>query len=78
MADYALIESAVNNKISDLIKKYPGASVVTTGHSLGGALAMISALELRRTFANLKVEVHSYGAPRIGNVHLARHVNNKI
>lgn len=38
---------------------------------------MIAAVELSRSFSN-KIEVHSYGAPRIGNVQLSKHVNNKI
>ena len=38
---------------------------------------MITAVELRRQFT-APIEVHSFGAPRIGNVHLAKHVNNKL
>ena len=52
---------------------------MTTGHSLGGALALIAGIELKRQLgSNLNIEVHSYGAPRIGNVHLAKYINNKI
>ena len=39
---------------------------------------MITAMELRRIFYNIEVEIHTFGAPRIGDVQLARHINNKI
>lgn len=77
-ADYMAVSTTVSNKVQSLLNKYPKARVVTTGHSLGGALATIAGLELKRVFSNLEVEIHHYGGPRIGNVHLARHINNKI
>lgn len=55
MADYVLLEPAINNRLLSLLSKYPTASVLTTGHSLGGALAIISAMEIRRNFANAKI-----------------------
>jgi hypothetical protein len=72
------VAATVNNKVQTLLNKYPGARVVTTGHSLGGALATIAGLELRRVFYNVEVEIHHYGAPRVGNVHLSKHITNKI
>lgn len=77
-ADYTAVEAAVNSKVQSLLSKYPTAKLVATGHSLGGALATIAAMELKRIHSNLEVEIHHYGGPRIGNVHLAKHLNNKI
>jgi len=77
-SDYAAVEPTVNNKVQNLLNKYPTARVVTTGHSLGGALAMIAGMELKRVFYNIDVEIHHFGAPRIGNPNLARHINNRI
>ena len=71
------IATQLVNTVQSLLKQYPNARILTTGHSLGGALALIAAVELRRQFT-APVEVHSFGAPRIGNDHLAKHVNNKV
>lgn len=78
MAAYAAIASTLTSRVKDILSAHPTASLLTTGHSLGGALAMIAALELKRLYNPSSVEVHSFGAPRIGNANLARHINNKI
>jgi predicted lipase len=46
--------------------KHPGAPIFVTGHSLGGALAVIAALDLKLSL-NVKVTVYTYGQPRVGN-----------
>lgn len=43
----------------------PGFDVVVTGHSLGGALATITAAEVRK--AGISAALYTYGAPRVGN-----------
>ncbi|XP_062162960.1 phospholipase A1-Igamma1, chloroplastic-like [Alnus glutinosa] len=43
-------------------------SLTVTGHSLGGALALLNAYEAAATIPNLPVSVISFGAPRVGNV----------
>lgn len=46
---------------------HPGAQVYTTGHSLGGALAIIAAYVLEYDM-NVSISgVFTYGAPRVGN-----------
>lgn len=42
-------------------------SLTITGHSLGGALALLNAHEAAANFPNLPVSVISFGAPRVGN-----------
>lgn len=46
--DYTLLHGQVQDKISILLNKYPGAKIVAIGYSLGGSLSQIGALELRR------------------------------
>jgi alpha-beta hydrolase superfamily lysophospholipase len=52
-----------------------------TGHSLGGALALLAAWRLRRNFIEVH-QVYTFGAPMIGNEHAAqgfqREFTNKI
>ncbi|KAJ6797671.1 phospholipase A1-Igamma1, chloroplastic [Iris pallida] len=42
-------------------------SLTVTGHSLGGALALLTAFEAASTIPDLPVSVISFGAPRVGN-----------
>lgn len=41
-------------------------TIVTSGHSLGGALATLSAISANQRFPQCRVITYSYGAPRIG------------
>lgn len=49
------------------------------GHSLGGALAQLAAFDIvqraREEGLPLKVEVYTFGAPRVGNHAFAREYN---
>ncbi|KAF8408818.1 hypothetical protein HHK36_004887 [Tetracentron sinense] len=42
-------------------------SLTITGHSLGGALALLNAYEAAKSLPNLPISVISFGAPRVGN-----------
>ncbi|KAK3695024.1 Alpha/Beta hydrolase protein [Podospora appendiculata] len=55
--------------------KHPGYPVHLVGHSLGGAVAALAALELRVSLGWRDVTVTTFGEPRIGNKHLARYLN---
>lgn len=43
------------------------AAFFVTGHSLGGALATLAALDLKSTFPTAKMTMYTYGCPRVGN-----------
>ncbi|KAG1348219.1 phospholipase A1-Igamma1, chloroplastic-like [Cocos nucifera] len=43
-------------------------SLTVTGHSLGGALALLNANEAASAIPDLPVRVVSFGAPRVGNI----------
>ncbi|TFK21472.1 alpha/beta-hydrolase [Coprinopsis marcescibilis] len=57
------------------LKAHPDFTLVTTGHSLGGAIALLAALSLHGTFSASPVRTYSYGAPRTGNKIFAEYVN---
>lgn len=61
-----------------MLTKFPTASILTTGHSLGAAISAICAIELKSIFPSVKVVIHNYGQPRLGNVHLAKHMSDKL
>ncbi len=46
------------------------ASIYITGHSLGGALAALSAPDIKQVYGNISA-LYTYGEPRVGNDHFA-------
>jgi predicted lipase len=59
---------AVRAQIHDYISNHPVSSVVATGHSLGGALATLCAVDVQYNFSDrVTIEAFTYGAPKVGN-----------
>ena len=52
--------------------KYPTYDIVVTGHSLGGAVASLLGAYLRDMY--LKVDIYTFGSPRIGNDALVKYI----
>ena len=48
---------------------------VAVGHSLGGALAILAAYDIKSTFRFQRLSVHTFGAPRPGNHAFARYAS---
>lgn len=59
-------------ELTRLVNLYKGkgeeVSLTITGHSLGGALALLNAHEAATAFPDLFISVISFGAPRVGNI----------
>jgi len=53
-------------------------NVTIVGHSLGGALALISSLYLPTFFPNAHYRLVTYGMPRVGNKVLAQYLDNSL
>jgi hypothetical protein len=70
----------VLNKTIDSINllkvKYPGYSVVVTGHSYGASCGQLLAMEMIKRGINTKL--YNYGQPRVGDYKYAAFVNTKI
>ncbi|KAK1422795.1 hypothetical protein QVD17_18082 [Tagetes erecta] len=52
-------------------------SLTITGHSLGGALALLNAYEASILFPTLPISVISFGAPRVGNIAFRDELHHK-
>ena len=63
---YLTVSSSMKSQIQLLLSKYRGSSVYVTGHSLGGAIAVIAALDIKHTY-DVPMKVYTYGQPRVGN-----------
>lgn len=61
-------------KIREEIMKYPDYKLILTGHSLGGALAAMTAAQTRveRLRRSNQIVLYTFGEPRVGNSDFAR------
>ncbi|KAG5929725.1 hypothetical protein E4U42_004884 [Claviceps africana] len=66
---------AVVPKLKALKKKYPSYQIRLVGHSLGGAVACLAALELKLSLGWDDLVVTTFGEPRVGNHQLARYID---
>ncbi|KAM5356231.1 hypothetical protein ACJ41O_002877 [Fusarium nematophilum] len=62
--------------IQQLRAQYPSYPIQLVGHSLGGAVACLAALELKVSLGWDDVMVTTFGEPRVGNYGLARFVDD--
>lgn len=51
----------------ELLAKHPDGPTILLGHSMGGALAHLAALDLKIGFGLRDVRVVTFGSPRVGN-----------
>ncbi|KAM5579731.1 triacylglycerol lipase OBL1 [Rosa sericea] len=77
---------AVRKKLKSLLEEHKNAKFVVTGHSLGGALAIlfpcVLVLHEEMELMDRLLGVYTFGQPRIGNRRLGRymeaHLNNPV
>ena len=71
MSVRASIASALNDVASDTRK-------TVLGHSLGGAMAILAAVDVTRNFGRTSVDVCTTGGPRVGKVDFRRSFDRVI
>lgn len=79
--DYA--DAALSGGIEDFLIEYmnnhPNENFYVTGHSLGGAIAMMTAARLADAGADMsRIKIITFGAPSIGNENFAAAFQDKI
>ncbi|KAI9699279.1 MAG: hypothetical protein M1836_002889 [Candelina mexicana] len=57
-------EDGIVSSLAKAVKQYEDYQVVITGHSLGGAVATLAAVDIRK---NVSAELYTFGAPKVGN-----------
>ncbi|NES99185.1 MAG: lipase family protein [Sphaerospermopsis sp. SIO1G2] len=71
---------SVREEIHNYIKNNNVSSLTITGHSLGGALSIICAVDLQYNFGNLltSIETYTFGAPKVGNQGFCQSYNQRV
>ncbi|XP_042032755.1 phospholipase A(1) DAD1, chloroplastic-like [Salvia splendens] len=74
------LQQVVREEISKILREYGGErlSITVTGHSLGAALATLTAHDIKATFEEAPlVTVVSFGGPRVGNGSFRRQLEKR-
>lgn len=74
---YGEVSAEVKAQVQKIISKYRTASIYVTGHSLGGAMAVVASLDLKATFGKVD-QFYTYGQPRVGNQAFATYFESQI
>lgn len=73
---------AVRSKLKSLLNEHKTAKFIVTGHSLGGALAIlfptVLVLHEEREIMQKLLGVYTYGQPRVGNRQLGRFMEDHL
>jgi predicted lipase len=70
---------SVRDQVHDYIRSNPISTVTITGHSLGGALATLCAIDVQYNFSQkVAVEVYTFGAPKVGNEGFQESFNRRV
>lgn len=69
---------SVRSQIHDYLKTHEITSVGLTGHSLGGALATLGAVDVQYNFNQMAIEVYTFGAPKVGNKQFSESFNRRV
>lgn len=70
---------AARSDIHAVVQQSSMARWIMTGHSLGGALAKLCAVDLQYNFSpKISVELYAFGAPRVGNNAFAESYDRRV
>lgn len=69
---------SVREQIHTYLREHPTTSVTVTGHSLGGALATLCAVDVQYNFPSIAIELYTFGSPRVGNSGFAKSFNERV
>lgn len=71
----------VRDRLTEVVKQYPQSELILTGHSLGGAIATIAALDLQYNITSQTQQslvLYTFGAPRVGNQAFVKSFNQRV
>jgi hypothetical protein len=79
MTSYDSVAVPLFVAVGQLLLQYNASHLMVTGHSLGGAMAQLAALDLtlHHAFAALSPRLYTFGSPRIGNNNFQLYMQSK-
>jgi triacylglycerol lipase len=77
---FASAYMSVRERIHNYLKNHAATSLTVTGHSLGGALAILCAVDIQYNFSNQvnNIDIYTFGAPRVGNNGFRESFNRRV
>ena len=69
---------SVRDAVLAQVKQSPHQRVICTGHSLGGALATLAALDIQYNFPDKQVSCYTFGSPKVGNDYFVKSYNKRV
>ncbi|KAH7335446.1 lipase [Rhizoctonia solani] len=79
LASHKRSAADILSAVKDVLAQNKATKIITTGQSLGGALATLDGLYLRLQLGStVKVSIRTLGGPRVGNDIFADFVNTKV
>ncbi len=69
---------SVRDAVLNYVEESPHQRVMCTGHSLGGALATLCALDVQYNFPGKEVSCYSYGSPKVGNADFQKSYDKRV
>ncbi|NEO30654.1 MAG: lipase family protein [Symploca sp. SIO3C6] len=70
---------SVRAQIHQYISNHQLSHVTVTGHSLGGALATLCAVDIQYNFSDkVSIEIYTFGAPKVGNKGFREAFNRRV
>jgi triacylglycerol lipase len=59
--------SSVRDAVLSMTRDNSHRKVITTGHSLGGALAILAAMDIQQNIPGKEISCYTFGGPRVGD-----------
>ncbi len=77
---YQLLQEDLRQSLAPIIDQHPFSTILVTGHSLGGALALLAALDIKLFFGiNSKMmKLYTFGQPRVGDKSFSEFVSKQF
>ncbi|CAG8485343.1 8425_t:CDS:2 [Ambispora gerdemannii] len=78
LASFNSLRKQMRDEITNLINVYHSYEIIVTGHSLGGNMAILAALDIKQLLNGTNPRLYTYGSLRPGNSNFASFVNNNL
>ena len=77
---YKLLQDDLRETLAPILDEHPFSTILVTGHSLGSALAVLGALDIKIYFGihSKLIRLYTFGQPRVGDKNFSDWVNKEF